>query len=243
MQTAILAGGLASRLGALAAQRPKYLLDVAGRPFADHQLAWLADSGVEGVVLCVGHLGDQIRAFVGDGERWGLAVTYVDDGPRLLGTAGALRAALDAGLLEPAFAVLYGDSYLELDPRSVWEDFEARRPSALMCTYRNRGRWDASNARVGGGLVTRYEKGLTDPAAAGMDQIDYGLAILDRDLVGAEIAAGQPADLADLYTRLAERGLLAAHEVGGRFYEIGSEQGLAELDALLRERAASEPPR
>jgi NDP-sugar pyrophosphorylase family protein len=233
-QAAILAGGKATRMGSLAAERPKFLLEVAGRPFADHQLAWLAASEVDRVVLCVGHLGDQIRSFVGDGSRWGLAVDYVDDGPRLLGTGGALRRAYDAGVLAPGFAVVYGDSYLSVDPREVWRDFEARRPPALMCTYENRGRWDASNASVRDGWVVRYEKGLADPAAAGMEHIDYGLAVLDRDRAVAEIPSGQPVNLADVYHRLAAEGGLAAHPVSERFYEIGSPEGLAELDAALR---------
>jgi len=58
------------------AQVPKALLPVAGRPFADWQLAWLADQGVTDVVLSTGHLGSMLRRFVGDGARWGLAVTY-----------------------------------------------------------------------------------------------------------------------------------------------------------------------
>jgi MurNAc alpha-1-phosphate uridylyltransferase len=233
-QVAILAGGRATRMGELAAERPKFLLEVAGRPFADHQLTWLAASGVDRVVLCVGHLGEQIRDFVGDGSPWGIDVAYVDDGPALLGTGGALRRALDEGGLADAFAVLYGDSYLKVDIGAVWRGFEARRPPALMCTYRNRGRWDASNARVDDGWVVRYEKGLSDPAAAGMEEIDYGLSIFDRDEVVPTIPAGREVDLADVYTRLAADGRLAAHQVNERFYEIGSPEGLAELDAALR---------
>jgi NDP-sugar pyrophosphorylase family protein len=239
MQVAILAGGKATRMGELAAERPKFLLEVAGRPFADHQLGWLAASEVDRVVLCVGHLAEAIREHVGDGSGWGLEVSYVEDGPNLLGTAGALRRALDEGRLAPTFAVLYGDSYLTVDPREVWRDFEARRPPALMCTYPNRGRWDASNASVRDGWVVRYEKGLADPAAAGMQEIDYGLSVLDRDLVVGSIPAGEPVDLADVYTRLAAERRLAAHPVSERFYEIGSPEGLAELDAAIRAGSAS----
>jgi NDP-sugar pyrophosphorylase family protein len=233
-EVAILAGGKATRMGELTAQLPKFLLEVAGKPFADHQLAWLAASGVDRVVLCVGHLGDLIREHVGGGARWGLEVDYVDDGSRPLGTGGALRRAFDEGALSPMFAVLYGDSYLTVDLTDVFRDFEDRRPPALMCTYRNRGRWDASNVRVEGGWVARYEKGLADPAAAGMDEIDYGLSVLDRDRVMPTIPTAEPVDLADVYTRLATEGALAAHRVADRFYEIGSPLGFAELDAALR---------
>jgi NDP-sugar pyrophosphorylase family protein len=241
MQVAILAGGKATRMGELTVDRPKFLLAVGGRTFADLQLAWLASAQVKRVVLCVGHLGDQIQDFVGDGSRWGLQVDYVDDGPTLLGTGGALRRALDARVLASAFAVLYGDSFLTVDLPEVWRDFEARRPDALMCTYPNRGRWDASNTSVSDGMVARYEKGVGDPAAAGLDQIDYGLSVLNRDRVVSEIPPGEPTDLADLYSRLAAEGRLAAHEVGERFYEVGSPGGLTELEAALRSGAAARP--
>lgn len=233
MQVAILAGGRATRMGALAADRPKFLLPVGGRPFADHQLGWLAAGGVERVVLCVGHLGERIREFVGDGSRWGLEVAYADDGDRLRGTAGALRLAHDEGLLEPSFGVLYGDSYLRFDLAEAWRSFAAAGRLMLMCVLRNHGRWDASNAAVEGGLVTRYQKGVADPAAAGLDYIDYGFSILDRDATIQMIPRGEIADLAALYADLAASGEVAAYEVSERFHEIGSLEGLAELEAHL----------
>src|ERR1700733_11456821 len=99
MQCVILAGGLGTRLGAITKTLPKALVPVRNRPFIDYQLTWLERQLVTHVVLCVGHLGEQIVAHVGDGKRYGLAAEYVEDGPDLKGTAGALRRALDAGKL------------------------------------------------------------------------------------------------------------------------------------------------
>jgi MurNAc alpha-1-phosphate uridylyltransferase len=114
MQCAILAGGLATRLRPLTEAVPKALVPVADRPFADHQLARLAGEGFDDIVYCIGHLGDQVREFVGNGERWGLRVRYVDERDRLLGTAGALRLACREGVLDPAVGVIYGDSTCRL---------------------------------------------------------------------------------------------------------------------------------
>src|SRR5579863_6930383 len=91
---AVLAGGLATRLRPLTEQVPKSMLEVADEPFIAHQLRLLRREGVSRVVLCVGYLWEQIETFVGDGSRFGLSVVYAVDGPRLLGTGGALRAAL-----------------------------------------------------------------------------------------------------------------------------------------------------
>ena len=110
---AILAGGLATRLQPLTDRIPKALVDVNGEPFIAHQLRLLRDSGIERAVLCAGYLGEMTREYVGDGARFGLRVEFSFDGPRLLGTAGAIARALP--LLGEAFFVLYGDSYLPCD--------------------------------------------------------------------------------------------------------------------------------
>src|SRR4029077_12676541 len=121
-----------------------------------------ADEGVEEVVYCIGHRGDQIREHVADGSRWGLSVTYVDEGENLRGTGGALRLAYEQGVLTECFAVLYGDSYLQLGLPRVFEAFRASGRPALMTVLRNEGRWDKSNADFDGRLVTRYSKSQGD---------------------------------------------------------------------------------
>src|SRR5690349_19498755 len=119
---AILAGGLATRLRPITEKIPKSLVEVAGKPFIDHQLTLLQIKGFKRVVLCLGHLGEQVAEVVGDGRRWGLTVEYSYDGPVQLGTAGALRQA--RSLLGEVFWALYGDSYLNFNYRAVSEYFE-----------------------------------------------------------------------------------------------------------------------
>jgi NDP-sugar pyrophosphorylase family protein len=233
MQCVILAGGLGTRLGPLTDSLPKALVPVAGRPFADHQLAWLASEGVTDIVYSIGHRGDAIRGFVGNGTRWGLRVRYADEGANLRGTAGALRLAYDQALLKPRFGVVYGDSYLCVPLAAVWEQFAATTSAAIMTVYKNDGRYDRSNALVADGRVRLYEKGLADPASLGMRHIDYGFSILDRDAVLPLIAADTVVDLASVYHRLSREDRLSAFQVSDRFYEVGSPEGLAELDALL----------
>lgn len=230
MQCVILAGGLAQRLGPLTERTPKALVSVAGRPFAEHQLSWLSSQGVTDVVFAIGHLGGAIRAFVGAGDRWGMRVRYSDDGDTLRGTAGALRLAYDRKLLEPAFGVLYGDSYLAAPVAAARAEFAASKPAVLMTVYRNEGRWDVSNVQFSDGLVVRYEKGAT---AGGMHHIDYGFSLVDRDAVMPLVEQGAVVDLAAVYQRLSTDGRVRGFEVAERFYEIGSPAGLAELEALL----------
>jgi len=211
---------------------PKALLPVAGRPFADWQLTWLAHQGVDEVVYSIGHLGDQIRRHVAAGERWGLNVRYVDEGSHLRGTGGALRQALDESALAEQFLVLYGDSYLCVDVGSVWDAFIAKERAALMSVYRNDGQWERSNVVYFDGMVARYEKGLTTTPSE-MRYVDYGLSVFKRSTVERWMPHANVVDLADTFTALSAAGELAGYEAEGRFYEIGSPEGLRELEALL----------
>ena len=232
MQCVILAGGLGTRMWPVAKTVPKTLLPVAGRPFADWQLDWLAGAGVTSVVYCVGYLGEQVREHVGDGSARGLDVHYVDEGRELRGTGGALRLAYDEGELHERFLVLYGDSWLQVDPAAVHTAAARSGLPALMTVYENNGQFDTSNVEYAEGRVVRYAKGL-DPIPSQMRWIDYGLSVLERTLVADRIPGDTVADLSDLCHALAAEGALAGYLVTERFYEIGSHAGLAELDALL----------
>ena len=220
LQVAIIAGGLATRLHPITQKIPKSLVDVAGEPFIVRQLDYLRRQGIRRVVLCLGYLGEQVEAVVADGSAFGVDVGYSWDGPRLLGTGGALRQALP--LLGTQFFVFYGDSYLPIDFQAVERRFEKSGKPALMTVLKNHDQWDKSNVLFRDGIITEYNKQTPGPEMA---HIDYGLGILSASVLENE-PAHEPFDLADIYYRLSVRGLLAGHEVFGRFYEIGSQKGL-----------------
>lgn len=228
---ALLAGGLATRLRPLTTTIPKSLVEVAGEPFIAHQLRLLVRERITEIVICAGHLGEQMERFVGDGAAFGCRVRYSHDGATLLGTGGAIRRALP--LLGERFFVMYGDSYLDTEFAPAWRAFLASGLPALMTVFRNEGRWDTSNVEFAEGAIRRYDKADHTPS---MLHIDYGLGILEARAV-REWPTGRAFDLADLYRDLARARRLAGYEVHDRFYEIGSPAGLAETDAHLRQPA------
>jgi NDP-sugar pyrophosphorylase family protein len=230
LPVAILAGGLATRLRPLTETIPKALIDVEGKPFVVHQLELLRKHGVERAVLCVGHLGEQVKATVGDGRSLGIDVEYSYDGPELLGTGGALRRALPQ--LGERFLVLYGDAYLECDYGDVAQHFMESEKLGLMTVYRNEGQWDTSNVSFRNGRILRYNKDQRDPE---MLHIDYGLGALRAEALKG-YSAERPLDLAKVYQDLLGRDELAAFEVETRFYEVGSPAGLEEFRQRLRAR-------
>lgn len=233
VQCLILAGGIGSRIQSLTQSIPKSLVPIEKVPFLHYQLSQLRDNGIRKVVLCTGYKGEQIRDYVGDGRTWNLEVSFSEEGDRLLGTAGAIRLALEEGLLEQRFFVLYGDSFLPIDFKNVWQNFLNRNSSALMTVLRNNGKWDSSNVCYKDGKVLLYNKYYLGAKENFMEYIDYGLSILKREKLGA-IPAGKKADLADYFHYLSKTGELSGYEVGERFYEIGSMGGLEAFKQYVR---------
>ena len=227
---AILAGGRATRLGPLAETVPKAMVEVAGKPFIEHQLALLRRRGIRRVVLCLGHLGEQVEVHVGDGSRFGMQAACSYDGPTPLGTGGALRRA--APLLGDLFFVMYGDAYLDIDYGAMRDALSGRTELGLMAVLRNEGRWDRSNVLFRDGRLLRYDK---DSPTPDMRHIDYGVSLL-RGGALERLPADRPSDLATFYRDLVAEGLMAGHEVERRFYEIGSAAGLEEARAHLGAR-------
>jgi len=227
MPAVILAGGLATRLRPLTETIPKALVEVAGHPFLWHQIQLLKRNDIRHIVLSVGYLGELIQNLYGDGSTLGVRLEYSFDGPVLLGTAGAIRNALE--LLPERFFVLYGDSYLTCNFPSVETSFRQSNLKGLMTVYRNEGLFDRSNVEYDGAHILRYDKLDRTPA---MHHIDYGLGAFQRS-VFASLPSGEKHDLASVYQQLLREGNLAAFEVQERFYEIGSPEGLRDTERFL----------
>jgi NDP-sugar pyrophosphorylase family protein len=227
LPVAIIAGGLATRLGEEARKTPKSLLDIAGKPFAQHQIELLRRHGVTDVVFCVSHLGELIESTLGNGNRWGMRLRYSYDGPALLGTGGALKRALP--LLGESFLALYGDSYLECDYSQVEHAFHSSGKLGLMTVYRNRDRYDRSNVLFRDGRILSYDK---KNRTAEMQHIDYGLGGFQSE-VFQRYPADRSLDLETVYQDLMSENQLSGFEVNQRFYEIGSPAGLEETRAHL----------
>ncbi len=228
---AILAGGLATRLRPITEKIPKSLVPVAGKPFLAHQLELLHARGIRQVVLCIGYLGEMIQRDFGDGSAFGVRLSYSFDGPKLLGTGGAIKQALP--LLGPEFFVLYGDSYLPVAYRPIAEFFRQSGKLGCMTVYRNEGRYDTSNVVFRDGQIAVYDKKNRPPE---MRHIDYGLSLFQAS-VFESYSAGQPFDLAEVLGSLVREKQLAGYEVHERFYEMGSPAGLAELESLLQSKS------
>ncbi len=120
MKAMILAAGLGQRMRPLTDHLPKPMLLAGGKPLLQYHLEALAKIGVSEVIINLAYLGDKIREFVGNGEKFGLHIRYSEE-PEPLETAGALLNALPLLGTEP-FILINGD---------VWTDY----PLEKLATY------------------------------------------------------------------------------------------------------------
>ncbi len=223
----ILAGGLGTRLRPLTERLPKCMVPAEGKPFLEHQLLLLASRGVRDIVLCLGHLGERILEYFGDGHRFGVSLTYVWERGQLLSTAGAIRNA--EAVLAPEFFVAYGDSYLLLEYRAIMQRFRESDALAMMVVYRNEDRLEPSNVVMREGHVIAYDKRIRLP---GMVYVNQGLSVLRRRSLRL-IPPGIPFSQEQFYQMLIRSRQLLPFETKQRFYEIGSFQGLEEFRRLV----------
>jgi len=221
---AILTGGLATRLYPITKTIPKALVEVAGKPFIKHQLEFLKLQRITQVVLCVGHLGEMIMDVIGNGDEFGVHVSYSYDGDNPLGTGGALKKAIH--LLDDNFYILYGDSFLPICFSTVNDAYVNNDKSALMTVLYNSNKWDKSNVLFNNKEILEYNKHQPNLY---MRHIDYGLSVVSKKIFD-QYKANITFDLADVYHQLSKVGQLAGFEVHERFYEIGSHTGLKETE-------------
>jgi mannose-1-phosphate guanylyltransferase len=127
-EAVIVAGGFGTRLLPLTARRPKHLLNVGGVPLLEHQVARLAEAGVDHVVLATSYHADLFEPVLGDGSRWGIRLEYLRE-EEPLGTAGAIRNATGSLRDDPdgVVVVLNGDILSGHDLRGQVADFETPR--------------------------------------------------------------------------------------------------------------------
>lgn len=223
----ILAGGLATRLGDVSIHTPKSLIPICGRPFIEWQIENIKNSGVSDFLICIGHLGEQITDYLGNGTKLGVNIEYSSDGPSPLGTGGAILAALNR--LPDHFMITYGDSYLPTNFDRVENHFFQLNTKALMTVYSNTERREKSNCLYRDGVIKKYSKKYFSQE---MNHVDYGLSVVNKsvfDLIKSQIKF----DLSDTFENLSANADLSGYEILDRYYEIGSVQGIRDFENYL----------
>ena len=224
MQMVILCGGLATRLGNLAKDIPKSMIEIEGKPFLEYQIENLKNHSFEDVLLCVGHLSDKIESYFGDGKEFGIDIKYSHDGDEPLGPIGAVKNA--EPLLEDLFFLMYGDSYLLVDFQKVYINFMQDNKLGLMVVYKNYNKFDKSNIIIKDDMVAGY--GEKDA-----EYIDYGTSILRKNALDI-VPKNTFYTTGQFFSDLIKKQELLAFEATKRFYHIGTQEALEEFRNYIR---------
>lgn len=221
IQTAILAGGLGTRLKPLTLNIPKPMVPVHQKPFLEYIVRWVARSGSKRFLLLVGYLGEQIEEYFGDGGKWGVELQYSYESTPM-GTAGALKQA--ERLLEERFLLLNGDTFLPIDYASFASDFIQSDCEALVAAYQGPDLSSLYNLSVSPAekKVTHYSKSTTQ----GMTHVDAGVYGFKKKTL-LRIPPGKPFSLEnEILPELIREQALKAHPVFERYYDIGTPERL-----------------
>lgn len=135
-----MAGGKGTRIAAVRSDLPKPMIPVCGKPILEWQIENLKASGLTDVVLVIGHLGEVIKDYFGDGSRWGVTISYfIETQP--LGTAGALFRMPE---LQEDFLLMSGDVMLDVDFNRFINFHKDRQALASLTVHPNNHPFDSS---------------------------------------------------------------------------------------------------
>lgn len=224
----VLAGGLGTRLRSVVADKPKVLANVSGKPFLEYVLDQIVPTGITQVILCIGHLAEQIQAHFGSSYR-GLSIKYSHE-RSLLGTAGALRYALEHISTENLL-VMNGDSYAEFsfDSFASFHFSKQANASILLTRVNDARRYGQVTLCKNGAICTFEEKGLGQENG----WINAGIYLINRKLIQA-LPLGHIISLErEVFPTWLGKAFFGYQAKEAVFIDIGTPQSFADAQGLF----------
>lgn len=214
----ILAGGEGAHLRPMTLELPKALVPVCGKPLLEHIIERLREAGIRDIIISIGHLGEKISKEFGDGERFGLKIRYIEQGEAERGTAPPLRQ-LRGIVGRGPFLLQYGDVLCDIDYRDLLETHVSNggRATVALTTVAQPSSWGVVELK-GNRVMSFSEK----PQENQTSHLIYsGIAVLEGDLLD-EIPEGMESLEVELFTKLAERGVLFGYPFAAPWFDVGT---------------------
>ena len=140
MKVVIIAGGKGTRIASVASDIPKSMIPVAGKPVVEYQIELAKRYGFTDILFIIGHLGEQIKDYFGNGSKWGVSIDYFHE-TEPLGTAGALPLVKDK--LTDSFFVFYGDTIMDFDMNEILDFHKRNNSDATLFLHPNDHPYDS----------------------------------------------------------------------------------------------------
>ena len=222
MMAMILAAGRGERMRPLTDHTPKALLKAGGRALIDYRIESLAAAGFRDLVINHAHLGAQIEAHLGNGERYGVRITWSREPDAALETGGGIFQAL---------AWLDGEQFLVVNA-DIWTDYPFARLAAPIAGLAHLVLVDNPPQHPQGDFVLRDSR----VQAEGTPRLTFsGIGVYHRDLFRGCRPGRFP--LAPLLRHAMESGQVSGEHYTGAWRDIGTPERLAELDRALSARS------
>src|SRR3990170_2987362 len=229
----ILSGGKGSRLRPFTYTGAKQLVPIANKPILFYTLESLAEAGVRHVGIVVGDTREQVVAAVGDGSRFGLDITYIDQ-PQPLGIAHAVKIS-ETFLGGDPFVLYLGDNFLRGGIVPFVEEFRRSAPQCQILLRQVPNPQDFGVAQLVDGRVTRLVEKPTKPTS---DLAVIGIYMFDRQVFEAVNAIKPSArgelEITDTIQYLIDKGYDVRHRlVGEQWIDTGKMDDILEANRLM----------
>lgn len=242
MKTIIMAGGKGTRIASVAPDIPKPMIPICRKPILEHQIRCLIRNGLTDITLVVGHLGQHIKDYFGDGEKFGCRISYFTE-TEPLGTAGALyKLSFGSDCM-----LLNGDTIFDMDFQRFIEFHRQRNAWATVAAHPNSHPFDSAL------LVTDAEhrviRWLTkeEPRLYYKNRVNAGIHIITQKLLSAVRPASEKADLdRDILKPMIPSGTIFAYNTPEYIKDMGTPERYQQVSedmekGVIQRRNLSKP--
>ncbi len=235
MKGLILSGGKGTRLRPLTFSQAKQLVPVANKPVLFYGIEALQEAGIKDIGIVVGDTKDEIKEAAGDGSRWGIRITYLEqEAP--LGLAHAVKIS-EGFLRDEPFVMYLGDNILKSGIKSLVEEFKEKKPNSLILLTevpdpRLFGVAELKNGKVVR-LVEKPKKPLSNLALVGVYMFDFHIFEAINDI---KPSWRNELEITDAIQYLVDHGYeVHPHLVSGWWKDTGKIEDILEANRLILE--------
>lgn len=222
MKAVVLAGGKGTRLLPYTTILPKPLMPIGDMPILEVLLRQMKRSGVNHVVLTVGHLASLLQAYFKDGSQWNLDIQYSSE-PKPLGTAGPIAQVPG---LDKTFLVANGDVLTTLNLRKLIAFHRQKGGISTIAAHQRQVKIDLGVIQWDGDeRIKGYQEKPTNEYTVSMGIYVFEPKVLEY------IPAGEYLDFPDLILKLIEHGeKVYGYSFDGYWMDLGRPDDYAQAN-------------
>lgn len=229
MQVVILTGGLGTRLKPITEKIPKVMVEVAGKPFLEHQLGLFKKWGFRNFLLLSCYLKEQVQEYFGSGKKWGVLIDYSCESTPL-GTGGALKLA--SPKLDDRFLLVNGDTFFPLNFDDFIKKTKSLEQGGIIAIYDNHDKIAKNNVRV---EQDHFLSKYSNHEEENMNGVDGGVSFYCKSVLDYIPEKRKVSLEEEIYPVLIKKRLLQAYFTAIRYYDMGTFECLEETNRRISE--------